>query len=258
MGYKKAIFVNPFIKIGKKVFYYFFPSAFVNAYIRTLYLQKYIRKIPFRNALDAGCGPGLFTMFLAENFPDARFTGYDLSEENIKQCRKEANQKDLRNVSFKVQDLMKLDEHKQYDFIFSIDCLEHIPENQKAITNLVNALTPGGILYLAMPCEKIHRYLFPKHLFKKYQDWASQEHIGDQYTLDELLPKLQALGLEITHSQYTFGFCGKLAWELDMLTDSIPRLKRLLLPSLFSIGALDLLFRNNSNPYGLLVIAQKT
>ena len=99
MGYEKVVFMNPFIKIGKTFFYRFFPSAFVNAYIRTLYLKKYMPKIPFHNALDAGCGPGLFTLFLADNFPKARFTGYDLSEENIQQCNRTASQKGLRNVS---------------------------------------------------------------------------------------------------------------------------------------------------------------
>lgn len=57
-------------------------------------------------------------------------------------------------MSFKVQDLMSLAEHETFDFIFSIDCLEHIPGNQKVVANLVQALAPGGILYVAMPCEK--------------------------------------------------------------------------------------------------------
>ena len=249
--------MNPIIQIGKRFFYRFFPSAFVSAYIRTLYLKRFVRNIAFSHALDAGCGTGLFTLFLAGRFPAARFTGYDLSQEDIEQGQKEARQKGLHNVSFRIQDLMNLAEREKYDFIFSIDCLEHIPGNQQVMANLTQALAPGGILYVAMPCEKIHQYLFPARHFKKYSQWAAGKHIGDQYTCDELVAIFQSLGLTIIQTQYTFGFWGKLAWELDMLTDNRPGLKRLLLPFLFTIGALDPFCRNRSGPYGLLVVGKK-
>lgn len=249
--------MNPLIRVGRQFFYRFFPSAFVSAYIRTLYLKRFVRTITFSKVLDAGCGTGLFTLFLAGRFPEARFAGYDLSPDDLDQGRAEARQKGLGNVSFEVQDLMRLDENEKFDFIFSIDCLEHIPGNQKVMAGLVRALVPGGVLYVAMPCEKIHRFLFPKRYFEKYIRWAAGEHIGDQYTCDELVAIFRSLGLAILQAQYTFGFWGKLAWELDMLTDSRPRLKRLLLPFLFSVGALDPLCGNRSGPYGLLVVGKK-
>jgi 2-polyprenyl-3-methyl-5-hydroxy-6-metoxy-1,4-benzoquinol methylase len=249
--------MNPLITIGKKCFYRFFPSAHVSAYIRTLYLKRHVRHFNFSHTLDAGCGTGLFTLFLAEKFPQAQFVGYDISRDDILQCDKEAGRKGFRNVSFRVQNLIELDEYERYDFIFSIDCLEHIPGNQKVIANLVKALASGGILYLAIPGEKNHRYLFPKRYFERYTQWASGEHIGDQYTRDELVAVFRALQLDILHAQYTFGFWGKLAWELDMLTDGKPGLKTMLLPLLFCIGALDPFFSNNSGPYGVLVIGKK-
>ena len=250
--------MNPIVRVGRQFFYRFFPSAFVSAYIRTLYLKKFVQTITFSNVLDAGCGTGLFTLFLASRFPRAQFTGYDLSRDDLEHGRAEAQQKGLGNVSFEVQDLMSLAENEKFDFIFSIDCLEHILGNQKVVANLARALAPGGILYVAMPCEKIHRFLFPKRYFEAYTRWASGEHIGDQYTCDELVAIFRSLGLTILQAQYTFGFWGKLAWELDMLTDSRPRLKRLLLPFLFSIGALDTLCGNRSGPYGLLVVGEKS
>lgn len=101
---------------------------------------------------------------------------------------------------------------------------------------------------MAMPCETIHRFLFPRRWFDKYIQWTAGEHIGDQYTCEELMAIFRSLGLTIVRARYTFGFWGKLAWELDMLTDG---LKRLLLPPLFSFVALDPLCRNRSGPYGL-------
>jgi len=66
-------------------------------------------------------------------------------------------------------------------------------------------------LYVAMPCETIHRFLFPRRWFDKYIQWTAGEHIGDQYTCEELMAILRSLGLTIVRTQYTLGFWGKLA-----------------------------------------------
>jgi len=97
----QAVIVNPIIGLGKRIFYRWFPSAFASAYIRTLYLKRFVQNITFFNVLDAGCGPGLFTLFLASRYPEARFAGHDHSKEDVERSRKEATEKGLRNVSLK-------------------------------------------------------------------------------------------------------------------------------------------------------------
>ncbi|MDV2503967.1 MAG: class I SAM-dependent methyltransferase [bacterium] len=243
---------------GRKVFYRFFPSGHVSAYIRTLYLKRSLRGLKFQRALDAGCGPGAFTLFLAQRFPEAQLKGYDISGAEIQKATEAAKEKGITNVIFEVQDLRRMEEKDEYDFIFSLECLEHIHGNQKVIGNFVQALSPGGVLFIMMPCEKIHKFLFPRNWFEEYTQWTAKEHIGDQYTLDELVPILEGLGVRTLQAQYTFGFWGKLAWELSMLTVNKRKLHRLLLPMLLLIGLLDVVLPlGKGSPYGLLVLGQK-
>jgi len=107
----------------KKVFYRAIPTAHISAYIRFLYLQKALKKVKFRNILDAGCGPGLFSFYIAKKYPEARVTGYDISPLDIETCNKKKNSDYINNVSFYCVDIRTPFHDKNFDFIFSIEIL---------------------------------------------------------------------------------------------------------------------------------------
>jgi len=151
----------------------------------------------------------------------------------------------------------ELKEKEKYDLIYSIDVLEHISGNWKVIENIYRALKNEGIFYLAMPSEKDHRYLFPERFFQKYIEWSAREHTGDQYEVSELCSILKDIGFKIILAKYTFGLWGRLAWELDMLTDGAIYLKRILFPMLMLFSYLDTIWRNQIGSYALLVIGKK-
>lgn len=249
--------VNLVIESIKRVFYRIYPTTHISAFLRTIYLQKYLRRFRFARVLDAGCGPGQFIFYLTQKYPRTKFAGYDLSEQDIGKCQDKKQELQLDNVQFKQLDLFELNEEEQYDLIYTIDVLEHIVGNLEVIRNLDRALKEKGILYLAMPNEKNHRYLLPEKFFKEYIEWSSMEHIGDQYSVKELASILEGLGYKILYARYTFGFWGKFAWELDMLMEKYRNLKRLFLPLLLFLCWLDTVWQNREDSYALLIIAKK-
>lgn len=241
----------------KRIFYNFIPSAHISAYIRLLYLRKFLKRLTPRKTLDAGCGPGLFTFFTAKMLPQTHIYGYDLSLTDINYCKMYKIKKQINNVGFKQVDLIMLSEKLKYDLVISIDVLEHIRGNIQVLKNIFKALKPNGTFYLAMPFEPGYRYLFPKKYFSKYISWAQLEHVGEQYNITILTQILITIGFKIVHAQYTFGFWGKLARELDMLTHDHMTIKHLLQPLLFIFGYLDTIWKNKIGSYGTLVIARK-
>lgn len=118
----------------------------IGGYGRSLWFRKILRmkNISFENALDAGCGRGEYVFYLAERFPNAHITGVDYDPENISECLKVKNIKGFANCSFKQLDLRELDAEEKYDFIYSIDVLEHIAENKEVLYRFYRALQPGG------------------------------------------------------------------------------------------------------------------
>lgn len=241
----------------KKRFYGYIPTTYTSAYIRLLYLRSFLKTVSFRRALDAGCGPGLFTFYVAERFPEAHISGYDISLGHIDICNQSKSSRGLRNVNFEAVDLTEFSEVENYDLIFSVDVLEHIPENLRVFKNIYDALMPGGVFYLAMPYEPGHRYLFSRRYFGKYIAWSQKEHVGRQYSPNHVSEILSRIGFHSIESGYTFGFWGKLAWEVDMLTEGLLIMNRILKPLLFVSGYLDTLWRNGPGSYAIRVIARK-
>jgi SAM-dependent methyltransferase len=65
------------------------------------------------DVLDVGCGQGHAINLMARNFPNSRFTGYDISKEGIQAAREEAKQIGLTNVKFEVNDIASTNEYEK-------------------------------------------------------------------------------------------------------------------------------------------------
>jgi SAM-dependent methyltransferase len=97
--------------------------------------------------LEAGCGVGAQTVFLARHSPDAHFTCVDLSAPSLEQARGRAREASLRNVTFGQADLLRLPfPPDTFDHVFVCFVLEHLPEPAKALASLRSTLRPGGTL----------------------------------------------------------------------------------------------------------------
>lgn len=66
----------------------------------------------------------------------------------------------------------------------------------------------------------------------------------------------RSTGFTIIEAHNTFGFCGKLAWELDRITDGRSILKTLLMPLLKVFAHFDLKFPKHTGN-GILVLGMK-
>lgn len=230
-----------------------FQPVHIGGYIRKKYFFRYMRRLPvpsFQEVLDAGCGSGEYTSMLARAYSHLKITGYDIEKST-------SWNNPPQNVRFQCQDLLQLSENEHYDLCLCIDVLEHIPGNRKVMENIYQALKPGGYFYLHMPRpEKYDRRMFPKRFYKEFDDWADKEHIGERYSLEEIPNILKFIGFSIIKAHCTFNFWGRLAWELDQITDKMIILKVLLMPLLKIFVYADLCFPK-SKKAAILVIAMK-
>ena len=236
----------------------------IGGHVRTLYFKRFIkqsaRQKDFKVILDAGCGAGSYSFFIAGQFPSSFVYAYDLAgsvsfRNNIKECLSIQKDNGITNISFQEKDLLSLNEDNKYDLAYSIDVLEHIPGNRKVIENIFNALKAGGVFYLAMPWDEANERLLPAFFFKNFDSWADEEHIGEQYSLPELCSLMKQVGFTILEARYTFGIYGKMAWEIEKALEHLKYLRTLVKPLLKGLGRLDLDRHNNHGD--LLVIALK-
>lgn len=178
--------------------------------IRMMHFKKEIRNINFTQVMDAGCGGGQYSFYLAKLNPSADITGYDINKHQIEENK--IKSKGVKNVNFIQKDLTEIEDSEKFDLIVCIDVLEHIQEDERVIESFYTALKNKGYAYIHVPGLNQFRY------FKKVANMPKQEdHVRDGYTIDQLKHMLLDAGFNIIKIGRTFGKYGDLAWELYML-----------------------------------------
>jgi SAM-dependent methyltransferase len=223
-------------------------------------IVKKLAKIDFNHVLDAGCGKGKFSFWLAQEYPNVKIDACDLSEESIDLCREVQSHLKIRNIHFFVQDLRTYRSEGTYDFIFSTHVLEHILENRLVISNLVSSLKKGGYIYIQIPNAVIKRLSsFGKRFVKSHVEWGKKEHVGQTLTLNLLCSELQRSSCKILIAKHTEGFFGELRFELQEMALGYLHsevLFAILYPLLKILGYIDSLV-DYSGGNGILVLARK-
>ena len=99
------------------------------------------------HVLEAGCGVGAQTRFLARRSPAARFVSVDVSAESLALAHAAASSEGLTNVELHQADLFALPfPNDSFDHVFVCFVLEHLPRPEDALRALLRVLRPGGSL----------------------------------------------------------------------------------------------------------------
>ncbi len=210
-------------------------------------LNKNLKKI-----LDAGSGIGAYTFLLGQTFPKAVITGGDIDKYKLKSCQKMAKELGLKNVEFDYLNITKINNKENYyDFVVNIDVLEHVDNYELALENFFNMLQKNGYLYIHVPQPN------QKRIFSFFKKWHQEDHMREGINKLDLENVLKKLGFTIIVSKKTFGFFGKLSWELNhiMLSKSFI-LAGITFPFLYILARFDQLWKNTDG-LGVAVLVQK-
>ncbi len=155
---------------------------------------------------------------------------------------------------------------ERYDFVLSVDVMEHIPDDRTVLRNLCRALKPGGLLLVNTPSDLGGSGL-SEHEAGKVQGFI-EEHARDGYNKDDLEAKLREAGFADVTSRYTYGPAGMVGWRLGIQTPmkllnrskvwfiALPVYYLVMLPVTLGFMAADYL-RPQPKGSGLLVLARK-
>ena len=85
---------------------------------------------------------------LASEYPNSRFTGFDLSSETIEDAADRARLLGLRNVRFEKLDLSKFDRPAAFDLVTAFDVIHDQAEPARVLENVRAALRPDGVFLM--------------------------------------------------------------------------------------------------------------
>lgn len=100
--------------------------------------------------VDIGCGAGDMVAWLGERGYDVR--GIDVSERIVEAAREHLRDRGLDPAWIEQSSIESFVERgERADNIISLECLEHIEDDDAAFDSLVSAVRPGGRLILSVP-----------------------------------------------------------------------------------------------------------
>jgi ubiquinone/menaquinone biosynthesis C-methylase UbiE len=118
-----------------------------------------------RRGLDAGCGPGQFTIMIAERTPGAKIWGIDLAPTMIELARQHASESPARErLHFDVADVTRLpfpDDH--FDAVVSSGSIKHWTDQAAGLREIHRVLAPGGRAFIGEMNRLVSPAAIAKH-----------------------------------------------------------------------------------------------
>jgi SAM-dependent methyltransferase len=183
--------------------------------------------------LDAGCGDGLLSLALAKRHPGWELVGLDFSDSLLERARHRAAARSLSNVRFAQANLTEPLAEGGFDVAMAIECLTEIPEDRRALLQIVRSVRPGGLVVVHVP-RRNWRPVLPGSA----ATWRDEVRHG--YGADQLTAMLREAGLEQIQVTPTYHSLAAMAQEVRDRIKGWPLPPRaLLLPPLVGAASLE-------------------
>ena len=154
------------------------------AYLRYLHLREgFLQAKEAESFLSIGCGTGLAEVALALEFPEVRFYLTDIdSDEKLKYRlgMRMVREWSIPNVNFGSYDVLK-SARAPYDFVASVEVLEHIQNDFLAVANMLKAST--NYVFTLVPFATAEANADP---ILREQVWKNQQHYRVGYNSEDL------------------------------------------------------------------------
>ncbi len=113
-----------------------------------------------QRVLDLGSGWGAFSLWAAERYPSASLTALSNSRTQRDFIEARSAELGLKNVHVVAGNAASLELPGRFDRIVSVEMLEHVRNHGPLLAQLVQALAPGGRIFVHVFSHRRHAYTF--------------------------------------------------------------------------------------------------
>ncbi|PIY09666.1 MAG: SAM-dependent methyltransferase [Flexibacter sp. CG_4_10_14_3_um_filter_32_15] len=124
------------------------------------------------SVLDYGCGYGAMSEYVSKNYPNAKYIGYDISEEMIKKAKEKYPSQSTQKTNQKIEWITEIKENATFDYviasgIFSVKLKENPQEWHQYILDtlsIFNTITLKGFSFNCLTSFSDKEYM-KEHLY---------------------------------------------------------------------------------------------
>ncbi len=207
--FAKTVQHRPFLRV---VFYKILGIMFLREWHVKRQLRRLLSKANDATCIyDAGSGFGQYSYYMAKRFPGVSIYAVDVKEDQIADCIGFFKAVGLKRCEFSVEDLTRITHENRFDFILSVDVMEHIPDDVGVFRNFYRAMKPQGALFINTPSN-----LGGSDAHHPGDESFIEEHARNGYGADEIRKKLETVGFVVEQVRYTYGPWGTIAWRFGI------------------------------------------
>ncbi len=186
-------------------------------------LAKYLFRTDGASAIEIGCVPGNFMVYLNKEF-GYRVDGIDYSDQ-LDYVRANLEYNGIFDSKLFAGDFFEFSPSEQYDLVFSGGFVEHFDDHELVVRKHAELAKPGGTVVIFLPnLTYLHKWL--AWLFARDTLRVHRLQLMDKTVLRRTLEKA---GLQVLHCDYhrTFRPTYKLPQLVDWISRAIQKMLRI-------------------------------
>lgn len=187
-----------------------FPNDIFHNHLRMYMLASQF--VHDKDVLDCGCGTGYGSAYLAEQKARS-VVGIDYSEQSVVFARKRYRDERLQFLRMDAQHMSL--EDSSFDFVYSSENLEHLPDPRSNLSEIRRVLRVGGMALIATPNKEMfspgekprNRYHIKEFYYEELRD-SLREFFREVHILENSLESPFERGRQMKQERVARGAIG--------------------------------------------------
>ena len=160
--------------------------------------------------LDAGCGFGGSSIYLAKNY-NAEATGITISPVQLEMANRAASGQQV-NAKFLLMDAQAMHFDHAFDVVWSVESISHYQDRDKFFATAANLLKPGGTVAIIDWFKKAD--LKPAQ-YKEFIQPIEKGMLVELQTMEDYKATLESNQLHVVQTEILNKYCAK-SWALSL------------------------------------------
>lgn len=164
--------------------------AFVQSRYEVPLLIKLGGTVSGKDVLEVGCGRGIGTELIFERFGAKTVRSIDLDPSMVRLAKQRLSRFSNSVLKVSVGDVSQIDaQDGSFDAVFDFGIIHHVPDWQKAITEIFRVLKPGGQFYF----EEVTSHALERWFYRKFLEHP----IDNRFSGSQFVEELERQGLAV-------------------------------------------------------------